>query len=52
MSRGDAPTAFVGLSAAHHALYEDLTDAAGRAVDPYAVTVPDTPSLGARRTGR
>lgn len=40
---GDAPTAFTSLSAAHDALYEDLTDAAGHAVDPYAVAVPDTP---------
>ena len=40
---GDTPTAFVSLSAAHDALYEDLTDAAGHAVDPYAVVVPDTP---------
>ncbi|QZX99122.1 hypothetical protein [Halobaculum rubrum] len=40
---GDAPTAFVSLSAAHDALYEDLTDAAGHGVDPYAVAVPDTP---------
>ncbi|MFC6784738.1 hypothetical protein ACFQFH_02340 [Halobaculum halobium] len=40
---GESPTAFVALSAAHDALYEDLTDAAGHAVDPYAVAVPDTP---------
>lgn len=40
---GGTPTAFVSLSAAHDALYEDLTDAAGHAVDPYAVAVPDTP---------
>lgn len=43
VSRSDAPTGFVELSAAHGSLYEDLTDAAGRAVDPYAVTVPDSP---------
>ncbi|WP_277556195.1 hypothetical protein [Halobaculum limi] len=43
VSQGEIPTGFVQLSAAHEALYEDLTDAAGRAVDPYAVTVPDTP---------
>lgn len=43
VERGETATAFVDLSAAHAALYEDLTDAAGRAVDPYAVTVPDTP---------
>lgn len=43
VSEGQPPAAFVDLSAAHGALYEDLTDAAGRAVDPYAVTVPDTP---------
>ncbi|GAA0203828.1 hypothetical protein [Halobaculum roseum] len=40
---GDTPTAFVALSEAHGALYEDLTDSAGHAVDPYAVAVPDTP---------
>jgi len=43
VSQGRPPTAFVRLSPAHAALYEDLTDAAGRAVEPYAVTVPDSP---------
>lgn len=43
VSRGQPPTGFVQLSAAHGALYEDVTDAAGRAIEPYAVTVPDTP---------
>ncbi|SHG94004.1 hypothetical protein [Halobaculum gomorrense] len=40
---GGPASAFVDLSAAHAAAYEDLTDAAGRAVDPFAVTVPDSP---------
>lgn len=43
VSQGQPPTGFVQLSASHGALYEDVTDAAGRAVEPYAVTVPDTP---------
>ncbi|MFC7095733.1 hypothetical protein [Halobaculum marinum] len=44
VAQGAPPTPFIQLSAAHGTLYEDLTDAAGRAVDPYAVTVPDSPA--------
>ena len=51
VSEGQPPTGFVRLSAAHDALYEDLTDAAGRAVDPYAVTVPDTPVARSENDG-
>ncbi|UIP01384.1 hypothetical protein Hbl1158_15865 (plasmid) [Halobaculum sp. CBA1158] len=50
-SNAGPPTRFIDLSPAHEAVYEDLTDVAGRAVDPYAVTVPDSPLARRARDG-